>query len=362
MCVRLIQILMCLWLVMASVYGAFSQNKPGADSLKHLEEVTITGKSLVRLLNERPVSAIVIDIRPYHTQSADFTQILNRLPGVRIRTNGSAGAPVNINLNGLQGRAVRVFRDGIPADYLGRAFNPGLLHPNSFQRVEVYKGVVPVELGADALGGAVNFVRQEPDRNGLTIGYESGSYGSHKAAAGLSWTDTTSGFFSSLNGYFSDALNNYKVDVQVADPQTARLSNVQVRRFNDRQRNVYAEGVIGWKDQKWADAAYFSLAWSGLNSGLQHAALMSTPYKYAFATEKGLIPSLRYKKTLKKVFADGFVSVSTFTNRLTDTSSVRYNWLQEPVSSNNHGGELSPANKSLLELSWRNTVARFSTV
>ncbi len=365
MYLRVVQILtgICVWIMLVSGNASFAQSSPVSahpDSLLLPEEVTVTGKSATRLSNERPVSAIVIDIRPYHTQSADFTQILNRLPGVRIRTNGSAGAPVSINLNGLQGRAVRLFRDGVPADYLGRAFNPGLLSPNSFQRVEVYKGVVPVELGADALGGAVNFVRQEPDRNRVAAGWEAGSYGSRKAVAALYWADTTSGMFTSLDGYLTDALNNYKVEVQVADPETARLTDVRVRRFNDRQRNAYAEWNLGWKDRKQANTVSMSLAWSGLHSRLQHAAFMSVPYKYAFATESGLIPSFRYKKTFKKVYTDAFVSVSTFTNRLTDTSSVRYNWLQEPVSTRNNGGELSTANKSLLELSWRHTVARLS--
>ena len=43
------------------------------------------------------------------------------------------------------------------------------------ERVEVYKGVLPVNLGADALGGAVNIVSRR-DANYLDATYSFGSF------------------------------------------------------------------------------------------------------------------------------------------------------------------------------------------
>ena len=57
-------------------------------------------------------------------------------------------------MNGFQDRAIKNFKDGIPMDYLGAGYNISLVPVNMLERVEVYKGVLPTALGADALGGA----------------------------------------------------------------------------------------------------------------------------------------------------------------------------------------------------------------
>lgn len=49
------------------------------------------------------------------------------------------------------------------------------------RRVEVYKGVVPVELGGDALGGAINIVTDNRRRTRVNASYSFGSFNTHKS-------------------------------------------------------------------------------------------------------------------------------------------------------------------------------------
>ncbi len=54
-------------------------------------------------------------------------------------------------------------------DYLGTSLTLNNIPPSMIERIEVYKGVVPVHLGADALGGAVNIVTKDEYRCFLFI-------------------------------------------------------------------------------------------------------------------------------------------------------------------------------------------------
>ena len=61
------------------------------------------------------------------------------------------------------------------------------------ERVEVYKGVLPVNLGADALGGAVNIVSRR-DANYLDATYSFGSFNTHKVSVNGAYTHLKTGF------------------------------------------------------------------------------------------------------------------------------------------------------------------------
>src|SRR5690606_1593015 len=125
---------------------------------KVLQEVTVVGKSETQQVREQTVRAVVVDTRAVSTQATTLTDLMNRSTGVRIRQNGGLGGRPEISINGFQGKAIKYFKDGIPLDYMGDGYNIASLPLEALERIEVYKGVLPVSLGADALGGAVNLV------------------------------------------------------------------------------------------------------------------------------------------------------------------------------------------------------------
>ncbi|HCM22600.1 MAG TPA: hypothetical protein DIC46_17925, partial [Porphyromonadaceae bacterium] len=49
------------------------------------------------------------------------------------------------------------------------------------ERIEVYKGVLPAEIGIDALGGAINLVSRQFYRSEWQVSFERGSFNTNIA-------------------------------------------------------------------------------------------------------------------------------------------------------------------------------------
>jgi outer membrane cobalamin receptor len=126
-----------------------------------LSEVTVSAAAQGHFAGRQAIRTTVVDVKPLETQPASLTELMNRSAGIRIRQTGGLGSETSIMLNGFGGKSIRYFKDGIPMDYLGEAFNFSIVPLTVIDRVEVYKGVLPVSLGADALGGAVNIVTRQ---------------------------------------------------------------------------------------------------------------------------------------------------------------------------------------------------------
>lgn len=67
----------------------------------------------------------------------------------------------------MSGNSVRYFIDGVPLETKGSGVSLANLPVNLIDHIEMYKGVVPAYLGADALGGAINIVTKKEKKNYL---------------------------------------------------------------------------------------------------------------------------------------------------------------------------------------------------
>src|SRR5690606_16063784 len=152
-------------------------------------------------LTKDPIKAQVIQTLATKEQPATLTELMNRSAGIRIRQAGALGSRSNISLNGFQNRSVRYFKDGMPLDYLGFGFNISLIPVNMLDHVEVYKGVLPLHLGADALGGAVNLVTREAHRNFADISYEFGSFNTHRISLNAGLVSADGRYFGGVNAF-----------------------------------------------------------------------------------------------------------------------------------------------------------------
>ena len=102
-------------------------------------------------------------------RAMSLPQILNQTAGVKIREASGVGSNFELNINGLQGNAIRFFKNGILTDYLGRANQLNLIPSGLISNIEIYKGVLPIELGADALGGGINITTTTQNKSFLTF-------------------------------------------------------------------------------------------------------------------------------------------------------------------------------------------------
>lgn len=207
------------------------QAQEGKDSI-NLEEVQIVGKSKARRMQEQAYAISVLDLKKQYQMATPLNKVLNTVTSVKIREDGGLGSNYSFSMNGFSGNQVKFFIDGIPMDNFGSSFNLSTISANMADRIEVYKGVLPVYLGSDALGGAVNIVTRN-NANYLDATYSFGSYNTHRFA--LNGALTTQGGFTiraNVFGNYSD--NDYKVWAPIVNLTTNKQEGYEwVKRFND---------------------------------------------------------------------------------------------------------------------------------
>lgn len=114
------------------------------EKAEDLHTVTVIGKSVVGQVREQAYAVSAVSTADLYISTSDAQQILDGVSGVRIMEDGGLGSDVNFSLNGFSGDQVRFFMDGIPRDHYGSALGLSNIPVNSIDRIEVYKGVVPV--------------------------------------------------------------------------------------------------------------------------------------------------------------------------------------------------------------------------
>ena len=185
-----------------------------------MQEVTIREKSEIKKINEQGFNVNAIDLKSKYNLNSDLNQVLNSTTGVRIREEGGLGSNFNFSLNGFTGNQVKFFLDGIPMDNFGSSLTLNNFPTNMAERIEVYKGVLPVSLGTDALGGAINIVsRSNP--NYLDLSYSAGSFNTHRASVNGAYTNIKTGFTVRTNTFYNYSDNDYKVLVPIKDLSTS---------------------------------------------------------------------------------------------------------------------------------------------
>ncbi|WKN30300.1 TonB-dependent receptor [Porifericola rhodea] len=313
-----------------------------SDKTQLMDELVITSKSEAVVISQTPFAVNSIDTQPLNTQSLDVNQVLNRTTGIRIREEGGLGSRFNFSLNGLSGRQVKFFIDGIPMDYMGDAFSMNNIPVNLVDRVDVYKGVVPVKLGSDALGGAVNIVTNQKVNSYVDASYSLGSFNTHRAAVSGRYRDKKSGLTTKVLGFYNYSDNNYRMqDIEVF--VEGEEQEMDVERFHDAYQSTMGQVEIGFTGKKWADILMVGAAYAGFNNEIQ-SSIFGKPVGEPTVEEDNQLVSARYQKN--NLFAPGFnVELYTQFNMMNsvsiDTSSNRYNWLGQIIrTENNSLGEL----------------------
>lgn len=300
-----------------------------SESVAQLDAVTVHGKTALTETTEQPYSVTAIATKKFVNRAADMHHILGQSTGVRIREQGGLGSRFEFSLNGLSGRQVKFFMDGIPMEYLGDAFQLNNLPVNLVKQVEVYKGVVPVDLGSDALGGAVNIVTDLYADPFLDVSYSFGSFGTHRAALSSLSRRASSGMLLRFNAYFNRSDNNYVMhDMEIYDYGQQRYVEKDIRRFHDGYKSHMAQVEAGFQGKKWADFLLLGITTAGLNKDVQHG-IFGTPVGEARVKEANQQLSLRYAVTkLLDGKLDGrlHAQYNLLNSVSTDTSSNRYDW------------------------------------
>lgn len=119
---------------------------------------------------------------------------------------------MQLMVDGFSGKHVKVFIDGVPQEGVGSSFGLNNIPVSFAKRIEVYKGVVPVGFGTDALGGVINIVTEkQPRRWFADASYSYGSFNTHKSYVHFGQA-LKNGFTYEVNAFQNYSDNDYRVD------------------------------------------------------------------------------------------------------------------------------------------------------
>jgi outer membrane receptor protein involved in Fe transport len=293
-----------------------------------LSEVTVLGRTAVQETSHQAYNVTAIDAKKLYNTTLDISGALDRVAGIRVRESGGVGSSFNLSLNGFSGNHIKYFIDGIPMDNFGSSFQINNIPINIADRVEVYKGVVPMWLGSDALGGAINIVTGDRYRNYVDASYSFGSFNTHRSVVNAAAT-TKGGFTFQLNAFQNYSDNNYKVEVEASDIFTgAYAPKATLRRFHDTYHNETVIANVGVVDKSYADKLLLGITMGQNYKEIQTGARMVSVFGGWHRKGNIVMPSLKYKKTNLIEGLD--VTVNANYNlgqeQNIDTMNVRYDW------------------------------------
>ena len=88
-----------------------------------MEEVVVEGKSEATRVREQAYAVAAINARELAHRTVDMNQLITRTAGVRVRESGGLGSGFDYSINGMSGRAIRFFVDGVPLDRYGSGYS-----------------------------------------------------------------------------------------------------------------------------------------------------------------------------------------------------------------------------------------------
>jgi len=314
--------------------------------IANLGEVVVNAKSKTRITKEQPYAVTSIDVKPLKTLNLDINQILNTSTGVRIRETGGLGSDFNFSLNGFSGNKVKFFMDGIPMENFGSSLSLNNIPVNYISKIDIYKGVVPIELGADALGGAINIITNQSQKNYLDVSYSYGSFNTHRASV-ISKTLLGKSLYVKANAFVNYSDNNYIIEAEYADLETGAFSEPEeFERFHDTYSSQALEVELGIQDKAYADLVSLGFIASKNYTEIQTGSNQNIAIGDAHEKDNVFIPTLKYIK--RDLFIEGLTArLSSVYNiaqsKRIDTASYRYTWKQEKVldKMNPESGEIS---------------------
>ena len=148
---------------------------------EELDEVVVVSNGVTRL-KRSAFNAVALDTKALQNSTQNLSEALAQAPGMKIRESGGVGSDMQLMMDGFTGKHIKIFIDGVPQEGVGSSFGLNNIPVNYAERIEVYKGVVPVGFGTDAIGGVINIITKK-NRNKwfLDASYSYGSFNTHKS-------------------------------------------------------------------------------------------------------------------------------------------------------------------------------------
>lgn len=321
-----------------------------------LNSVVVEASSVKRL-KESAYNVVAIDAKNLHNTTTDIASSLAKLPGVKLRESGGVGSDMRISLDGFTGKHIKLFIDGVPQDGVGTAFSLNNIPINFADRIEVYRGVVPVSFGADAIGGVINVVTSKKRKTFVDASYSFGSFNTHKSYINTGHT-TKKGLMFEINAFQNYSDNSYTMHTSVFDLEAGGADKdkiEKVKRFHSGFHNETIIGKIGLVNKTFADRLVFSINLSQYDKEIQNGVNQAIVYGRKKQNGHSIMPSLEYKKRhfiVNNLDVNLSINYNRNMRHNLDTATYIFNWRGESIYNGGKLGEQSYQNAKFDDDNW----------
>ena len=329
-----------------------------------LDEVTVVSTGVSRV-QRSAYNTVAVDTREMRNSTKNLSDALAKAPGMKLRESGGVGSDMQLMLDGFSGKHIKVFIDGVPQEGVGSSFSLNNIPISFADRIEIYKGVVPVGFGTDAIGGVINIVTNKQRRNWfLDAAYSYGSFNTHKSHVNFGQS-FKNGLTYEINLFQNYSDNNYQVDADHVEQWNADGSSIitdevfRVKRFNDTYHNEAAVAKIGVTGKPWADRLMLGFTYSRMYKEVQTGVRQYTVFGEKHRRGHSLMPSLEYSKRDLLTRGLDLTFTANYNRNLTtniDTASYRYNWFGERIRKTNGRCEQSEQYARAYNDNWSATL------
>lgn len=337
-----------------ALFGPPTTDAPDTSEDQDVKEIVVERQDEGERLAQSAEAVQVIDTETAKREAADLGEVLARSQGVAIRRGGGLGSSTRLSLNGLTGDQVRLFLDGVPLGFSGFPAGVGLANVpvNLVDRVDVYRGVVPIRYGSDALGGAVNLASRPPGPGTHgSASYQGGSFQTHRLTGSLQSRLDPIGLFARVSGFFDTTANDYPIDVEVANMQ-GQLSRARIYRFHDSYLAAGGRLELGAVDVRWADRFLVRGFGTYAHKDIQHNIVMTVPYGEVETENLTTGANLEYRKAFAHhVDFDAVAGYSWAKTDFRDMGECVYDWFGQCILDRPQPGEIGigPVDQAIWE-------------
>ncbi|MDD5395361.1 MAG: TonB-dependent vitamin B12 receptor [Thiothrix sp.] len=211
-----------------------------AEDANSLDTVVVTADRKARTVDETlaPVSIITRkDIEKY--QAISLPEVLRRVPGINITSNGGAGKQTGVFLRGTASNQVLVLVDGVK---IGSATSGTAAFQDipldQVERIEVVRGPRSSLYGSEAIGGVIQiFTRKGKEGFHPELTLQAGSHNTQAVNAVLSGSDKATWYSMSIGSERTSGIN--------AQPQdtTGERDGYERKQLAFRAGHTFAGGV-----------------------------------------------------------------------------------------------------------------------
>ena len=141
------------------------------DSLREIEEITVTGSRIAQSKKNSVVSVSTLDQKLFRAISASsISDALKFSPGIRMETNCQTCNYTQVRMNGLGGSYSQILINGRPLfSSLMGLYGLEQIPTNIVDRIEVVNGGGSVLYGSNAIAGTINIITKHPEYNFIEV-------------------------------------------------------------------------------------------------------------------------------------------------------------------------------------------------